>query len=79
MQTDLITQGHQLRVVLGTYEQAKSQLLPSARAGGWSGAAQVLYSLSLLKVHTDASGALEHLRIAVERTERALGSLDSRG
>ena len=47
--------------------------------GEWSGAAQILYGLNLLKVHTDAVGALEHLRLAVERTQRALDSLDSRG
>jgi len=79
VQTELISQGHQLRVVLAIFEQAKAQLLPPVRGGEWSGAAQILYGLNLLKVHTDAVGALEHLRLAVERTQRALDSLDSRG
>lgn len=77
--SDLITQAHQLRAVLGTYEQARSRLLPPVMVGDWSGAAQLLYSLSLFRVHTDAAGALDQLRIAVACTERALDSLGSRG
>lgn len=79
MQSELISQGHQLRAVLATVEHARAGLLPPVGAAGWHGAAHTLYALGLVRVHEDAAVALDYLRLAIRRTQLAIDGAESCG
>lgn len=79
MQSELLRQRDQLRMIKSRLGDAIDTLLPPVQGDQWHGPAQLIYALGLARLWADALACADSIDEALRQTERALTTIGSYG